>query len=340
MKYFSKKLLTQTKKPFGGFLKRFFAKSYVKWGIVSIVMIFVLSTVFVNSVISAPRTFTVGTLFTVEEGSTLDQIAQSLKNAGYIRSPFVLKVIVKGLFNKDNHAVAGDYSFDQKLSTFQIARRILAGDFRLEPIRVTVPEGLNKYEMADLLSEYLPNFDKKKFVAVATEGYLFPDTYFFTPNTTPEKIVTIMRDNFNRRIAPHLEDIAKFGRPFDEVISMASIVETEARQYDTRQTISSILWKRFDEKMPLQVDVSFKYVNGKTTFGLTKDDLTIDSPYNSYKYIGLPPTPIANPGLDSILAAISPTKTDYYFFLSDQYGKMHYAETFDEHIANKRKYLP
>ena len=100
---------------------------------------------------------------------------------------------------------------------------------------------------------------------------------------------------------------------------------------ETRQIISDILWKRIETGMPLQVDVSFKYVNGKTTAQLTHADLAIDSPYNSYRYEGLPPTPIANPGLDSILAAITPKDTKYLFFLSDAHGTMHYAATFEEH---------
>ena len=120
---------------------------------------------------------------------------------------------------------------------------------------------------------------------------------------------------------------------------MASIIEKEARTMETRQIIAGILWKRLELGMPLQVDVSFKYINGKTTKNLTLADLKIDSPYNSYLYKGLPPTPISNPGLDAIKAAISPTKTDYLYFLSDRKGLMHYAKTYQQHLQNKELYL-
>lgn len=290
-------------------------------------------------VLSAPPTFKVGTIFTIQEGMTLSQIAVSLKSNGYIRSESSFRFIVKNLFLDGRGAVAGDYSFEKNLNAFSLAKRIISGEFDLEPVVVTVPEGLNKFETADLLAKQLAGFDKEKFVAIAPEGYLFPDTYFFTPNVTPQKVVKMMGDNFDRRIESVRDDIAKFGKTLDEVIIMASIVETEARRHETRRTIAGILWKRFDEGMPLQVDVSFKYVNGKNTFDLTTDDLNIDSPYNSYKYAGLPPTAIANPGLDSILATITPMKTEYFYFLSDENGIMHYAMTFDEHKKNKRLYI-
>ncbi len=320
--------------------KVFWSHPVTKMVTASAVVLVILLGAFTHRAISAPGTFTVGTLFSIEEGMTLDDIADELESEGYIRSSFLMKVIVKTVFRNGSGAVAGDYSFDKRLSTFGIARRILAGDFRLDPVRVTIPEGLNKYETADLLELYVDNFDTETFLSLATEGYLFPDTYFFPPHVTAERIVDVMRSNFDRRIATHKEEIEAFGKPLDEVITMASIIETEARKFETRKTISSILWRRFHEGMPLQVDVSFKYVNGKTTFDLTMADLGIDSPYNTYKYSGLPPTPIANPGLDSILAAATPTSTEYYFFLSDMDGEMHYARTFDEHLANKDKYLP
>ena len=107
----------------------------------------------------------------------------------------------------------------------------------------------------------------------------------------------------------------------------------------TRRMISGILWKRLDEGMPLQIDCTFQYVNGKNTFQLSLDDLKIDSPYNTYKYRGLTPTPISNPGLDSLRAAVTPIESKYYYFLSDKEGVMHYGITHDQHVANKNKYL-
>jgi UPF0755 protein len=131
----------------------------------------------------------------------------------------------------------------------------------------------------------------------------------------------------------------RFGKPEGDIIKMASIVEEEGRTMETREIIAGILWKRISIKMPLQVDSSFKYINGKTTATLTTEDLKIDSPYNSYTNRGLPPTPISNPGLAAIRATINPIKTPYLYFLSDKNGNMHYAITFEEHVENKLKYL-
>jgi UPF0755 protein len=268
--------------------------------IVFIFVVFVVSSVLYVFTVSAPASFTEGKIFSVKEGETLGEISGELLARGYIRSGFVFKVIVRGFFLEGTGAIAGDYFFEKPINSVSLAKRIVSGDFRVVPVKVTIPEGLNKFEIADIFSKRLENFDSKKFVAMAREGYLFPDTYFFSPNATPEKIIEIMQENFETQIEPYgvqIETAEKNGRNLSDLIKMASIVETEARQTETRQMIAGILWKRIDEKMPLQVDVSFKYINGKGTNELTGDDLEIDSPYNSYKYLGLPPTPIANPGL-------------------------------------------
>ena len=288
---------------------------------------------------SAPKTFKTGTMISVEDGMTLDQISSELKEDGYIRSKLLLKFAAKFIFLKEKGAVAGEYVFDTRLTTLGVTRRILTGDFNLNPIKVTIPEGLNKFDIAKLLVDRIPNFDSEKFLSITHEGYLFPDTYFFLPNVTPEKVMDIMEENFTTRVEPLMDDIENSGRTLQEIVTMASIVELEARVFETRQIVADILWRRFDTHMPLQVDVSFKYINGKTTKDITVDDLEIDSPYNSYKYKGLPPTAISNPGLDSIRATLNPTKTDYLFFLTDKEGIMHYTKTFEEHMANIKKYL-
>ena len=175
--------------------------------------------------------------------------------------------------------------------------------------------------------------------AKSLEGYLFPDTYIFQTNTGVYTVIEAMQANYNRKIATVEDKIKASGKTESDIIKMASIVEEEGRTTETRQIVAGILWKRLALSMPLQVDSSFKYINGKTTATLTTADLKIDSPYNTYLYKGLPPTPICNPGLDSIIAVLSPIKTDYLYFLTDKDGVMHYAKTFDEHVANKQKYL-
>ena len=120
---------------------------------------------------------------------------------------------------------------------------------------------------------------------------------------------------------------------------MASIVEREATSSIDRRMIAGILWKRIATNMPLQVDPPFYYILGKDSASLTLSDLAVDSPYNLYKHTGLPPTPIDNPGLDSIVDTINPTASNYLFYLSDKNGRMHYAATLDGHTANANKYI-
>jgi len=236
---------------------------------------------------------------------------------------------------------AGDYYFAKQKGLGAVARMLIAGDFGLEPLRVTIPEGASVRDIAEILGGYATSFDKEKFLLIAEEreGYLFPDTYFFLPNVDERRVVKVMSDTFLEKIQELDEEILAFGRPIDEVMTMASILEREAHTHDSRRIIAGILWKRISLGMPLQVDATFDYINGKNTFELSSEDLAIESPYNTYQSVGLPPSPIANPGLGAIEAAVTPIQTDYLYFLSDRNGTLHYSETFDEHKRKKALYI-
>ncbi|TSC60995.1 MAG: UPF0755 protein, partial [Parcubacteria group bacterium Gr01-1014_107] len=213
--------------------------------------------------------------------------------------------------------------------------------FDLSPRKITIQEGLNVFEIAELLQNHLPKFDKQKFLNLAEdkEGYLFPDTYFFAPNVKAETVIETMENNFKKKISELRLILEDSGRTTEEIVSMASILETEAKTEESRRIISGILWKRLEMEIPLQVDVTFKYINGKNTYQLTREDLKIDSPYNTYIYKGLPPGPISNPGLNALLAALEPKETEYLYFMSDKKGNFYYAVTFEEHVRNKSRYL-
>jgi UPF0755 protein len=216
-----------------------------------------------------------------------------------------------------------------------------SGDYRLKQIKVTFPEGVDVSEMSKIISIKLPKISLAEFVekGKTLEGYLFPDTYLFEINVTTDTVIKVMQDNFKTRISTLNDKVLSFGKPLSDIIKMASIVEEEARTMESRQIVAGILWKRLSLEMPLQVDASFKYINGKNTSNLTLEDLKIDSAYNSYLYKGLPPTPICNPGLSSITATLTPIKTNYLYFLTDRRGEMHYAKTYSEHLQNKELYL-
>jgi UPF0755 protein len=152
-------------------------------------------------------------------------------------------------------------------------------------------------------------------------------------------IVETMTDNFARSVDIYADDIATSTRKFADIVTMASIVEREATSMNDRQIIAGILWKRIDMKYPLQVDPPFYYTLGKDSREITLKDLAADSPYNLYRHTGLSPTPISNPGLDSIYATLHPVKSPYMFYLSDRSGVMHYGKTYDDHLVNKEKYI-
>ncbi len=308
----------------------------------SIFMVGVISVVcavlWYSFFIQPPKDFPKHSLFDIPEGSTLNQVSQKLHNQGYILSPFWFKVTVS-LTSGSSSVQAGDYFFAKEKNLIAIAKRVTSGDYGLEPERVTIHEGLSSFKVAELFASRFPKFDPEYFVNNAPEGYLFPDTYFFLPTIKATDVIQTMRQNFDRQIISVKEDLEKFGKPLEDIIKMASILEGEARKFETRQTVAGILWRRIDLGMPLQVDASFVYINGKNSFTLTTEDLREDSPYNSYTRLGLPPTPISNPGLESIQAAIAPIETKYLYFLTDKTGVMRYGITYDDHLKNRRLYL-
>ncbi len=290
-----------------------------------------------------PQNFPTGSIYNLRSGQTYTKVATDLTDKQAIKSVFWFKTFVYIFSLGERKTIAGDYSLYERQNVLTLAWRLSKGDMDTKPLKVTIPEGLNSYEIADIYYKYLPFFSKETFLSEVQdknlEGYLFPDTYFLMPSTDEDSIIKIMTDNFSNKISALNTDIAKSGHSQSDVIKMASILEEEATTEEDRRIVAGILWKRIALGMALQVDSSFKYINGKTTSDLTTADLQINSPYNSYTHQGLPPTPISNPGIETIEDAINPTKTPYLYFLSGDDGKMHYAATLEEHNANKAKYL-
>jgi len=282
-------------------------------------------------------------LVSVERGESLKQISQVFEEQGVVRSAFWLKTFII-ILGGEKRVVAGDYYFPEPLNVFSIARILHRGEFGLIPLKITIQEGFSSREIASLLGQNLPSFEPEDFIKEVNEknleGYLFPDTYFFMPNTKASGAILIMRENFSRQIDDYEEDILKSEKTLNDIMIMASIIEKESNgNIKSKRIVSGILWKRLKLKMLLQVDAPFRYYNGKHSYTLTKEDLKEDHPYNTYVNKGLPPTPISNPGIDSIRAAIAPTNTEYLFFMSDKAGNMYYAKNFDGHQANREKYL-
>ena len=288
----------------------------------------------------APFGFPDKTVVRIPSGSSLVTASKILEEAKIIRSPLLFRMVVRVI--EGQHGVkAGDYLFDSKQNLIGVGKRLVSGERGFASFEIVVPEGTSAFEISQILEQKIVGFDGKAFYKIAKvrEGYLFPDTYQFSFDSSPEDVLKVFLENFDKKVGPFKAEIELTKRSLVDVIKMASIVEEEGRKTETRKMIAGILWRRIDIGMPLQVDASFLYINGKNTYELTTDDLQKDSPYNTYTRVGLPPTAISNPGLDSILATINPTKSPYLFYLTDHDGVMRYAKTHDEHVLNKERYL-
>jgi UPF0755 protein len=306
----------------------------------------------------------------VERGETISGLAADLKMRGLVRSAAVFQLAFISFYGGDA-LKAGDYYLEQTPDMWNLAHRLAYGVYGRSEVRVTIPEGWTTRDIAwhfenlgafraeefwsvvgrpavdyRKMRESAPNFDdvaeivRAKPDYLGMEGYLFPDTYFFYVPLSPRAIAEAMLKNMDQKFSVELRAKATARKlSTHDVLTMASILEEEAATPEDRRIISGILWKRIKIGMALQVDASLIYIIGKPGYKLTENDLNMDSPYNTYKHAGLPPGPIASPGLDAIISAIEPQASPYLYYLSDKSGVMHYAKTFEEHKANKQKYL-
>ena len=264
----------------------------------------------------SPFSFPSGSIVTVPEGIGLYTLAERLKQDRVVRSPFWFRVVAIVL-GGERDMKAGQYLMSRPQNVFIIAWRVSRGDYDIETVKLTIPEGFTVEKISTLFDRRFTFFNHTDFLARAPEGYLFPDTYFIPVTATASSTIKLLSDNFTHRISPIIPDIESSGRTLEEIITMASLLEAEAKTREDREMASDILWKRLKLGMPLQ----------------------IDSEMGTYEFIGLPENPINNPGIVSIEAAIHPTSTPYLYFLTGKDRKMHYAKTFNEHKENIIKYL-
>jgi len=290
-------------------------------------------------------------IFVIHPGESLSLTSQRLENAGLIKSDLAFKILVliKGL---SGQIQAGDFRIKPAWTTEEIAYLLTHGSLDLW---LTFPEGWRREEFGRRLASNLDDFNYSQFLELTQnkEGYLFPDTYLIPKDASPSAVVFILTNNFERKYSLEMKRAAQTkSLTQDQVVILASIVERECRTEKDRPLVAGILIKRWQEDWPLQADATVQYAlaNQKKDSAdwqefewwpqrITKNDLQIDSPYNTYKYKGLPPTPISNPGLDSLQAVINSQSSDYWFYLSDSQGEIHYAQTAKEHNQNIEKYL-
>lgn len=292
-----------------------------------------------GAIFDAPKNFPLGETVTIPVGVTTEEIANILHDANVIESKKLYLGFTRAFFNADK-VKAGDYFFSNSVGPLIVAYRVATGVHGVEPVTITLSEGLTIREMAELIEEKFPHISAEEFKnkADGLEGYLFPNTYNFVPNVSAQTIINTMYGEFEKQISVLRKEI-DFDKPLSDIVVMASILEREARQFETKQKVSGILWDRIDIGMALQVDAVFGYIFERETFHPSLEDLEIDSPYNTYKNRGLPPGPISNPGIESLRAAVDPIKTEYLFYLTGNDGQMYYARTFDGHRRNRALYL-
>ena len=296
------------------------------------------------------------TVFIVTRGSSTNQIGEKLYDKGLIRNPFVFRVYVQFLASQNNMNF-GEFILSPSMNISEIVDTLQGKPVE---IWITIPEGLRLTQMVEVFVNNLKKSGddaevfRREFLekSQGREGLLFPDTYLFPPDASASLVVDKMSLTFELKVIRGLENEINESRyGLDEIMIMASIIEREAKTNEERPLVAGILWKRIETPgWLMQADATLQYAVANARCPqykpdcnwwpiLTKEDMGIDSYYNSYKHDGLPPAPIASPGLSSIKAALNPQLSDYWFYIHDLEGKIHFAKTLDEHNINISKYL-
>ncbi len=271
----------------------------------------------------------------VEEGTGFSALADQLEEDDLVRSAFWFKVLAY-LHGAASDLKAGSYVIETGASYANLINLLVDGTVG-DDLSVTIPEGYTEDQIAELVVERFA-ITRAEWDAVGNgmEGYLFPDTYRFFVDATAQDIVAEMRALFDQKV----EGLAPpDGYVEKDLVTIASIIEREVQVDADMALVADIIYKRLDAGMPLQMDSTVNYFTGKDTPSISFADRDIDHPYNTYLYAGLPPGPISNPGLNALKAAANPEANDYYYFLTDADGAVHYAETYEQHLANKAQYL-
>ncbi|MEN8252974.1 MAG: endolytic transglycosylase MltG [Patescibacteria group bacterium] len=308
--------------------------------------LFLIFSIFIVSLFRPVSSDTLSQRFVIPKGQAISIIGQRLQAQGLIKSSLAFRLIVRqhALANKIQ---AGSFDLSPNMSLGKIAIALTKGT---EDLWVTIPEGYRVEEIAESLDSYeeLTLFNKAEFLDLAkySEGYLFPDTYLVPRQMDAEGLFNLFTDTFDKKVNLGLEkELENSDKSLEDILVMASIVEREAGGDKDQPQVAGILWNRIDIGMALQVDATLQYSKG---YNKIQDswwvpplavDKKINSPFNTYMNLGLPPRPICNPGLSAMRAALDPTESDYLYYIHDRKGRIHFAETIDGHNANVNKYL-
>lgn len=298
---------------------------------------------------------TARTYFELKPGMSAQEVALKLEEQGLIRNATAFRYLSK-LENVDSKLAAGEYCFSPSMSPNEIIQAFLKGPAP-DVVKITIPEG---YTIEQIIAELAANNlgeEKKLYEAMESftsadydfladvgqgenrlEGFLFPDTYFFDRKEGSRSIIDRFLNRFAQEVTAEVKsELSKREMTVYEWVTKASIVEREARKAEEREIIAGVFENRLRMDMPLQSCATVQYILGEAKPVLSTADTEIDSPYNTYQNLGLPPGPIANPGHASLEAALYPADTDYLYFSAKPDGSHAFAVTYDEHLRNVAK---
>ena len=292
--------------------------------------------------------------YSLQEGATFMRVANDLEKQNVLRYPKLLIIYAKIMHLTGNLKV-GTYQFPVGITPEQILFKLVHGD--IVTIKVTIPEGLNLFQVAEKLSQDFPRIEQKKWLELAhsqeliqflgydrniknLEGFLFPETYVFDPNLPPKQVIKALIIEFKKNVTTDMLLKAKqLGLNPMQYITLASIVEKETAVPKERERVAGVYWNRLKIKMKLQADPTVIYgIWNKYKGSLTKKDLLTPTPYNTYINFGLPPSPIASPGIASLKATLNPVSNDLYFVAKGD-GTHVFSQSLIEHNKAVKKYV-
>ncbi|MDZ7611844.1 MAG: endolytic transglycosylase MltG [Candidatus Moranbacteria bacterium] len=305
--------------------------------------------------------------FKIEKNQSAEVVGERLENLGLVQSKYHFYYYL-WRENLASKIQAGNYVLSPSMAVPEIVELFTAGKIKEEYKKLTIPEGFSNKKIIERLGEVAPplkedfsrlvnckclgeqecacdefseEFDFLKSVpaGIDMEGYLFPDTYFIYPEENASDIVEKFLSNFNKKAGESQvwEAVNSSEKTLHRIITMASIIEKEVAGYEDKRLVSGIFWKRAEDEFPLQSCATLAYALGVNKKQYSAQDIETQSPYNTYKNPGLPPGPIANPGIESIRAALNPKESDYYYFLSNpETGRTVFSKTLEQHNQNKR----
>lgn len=329
--------------------KQYFAKyMQVKWLLPSMIVILILfSFAYGLSVSQATANKDDEVIVQVESGMTGEKIGQLLYEKGLFPSITAFRIYAR-IYGLENSLQAGEYAFTKGMSISQMVSMMAQGQTATR--QLTIPEGYTVEQIAQLIEqihvgnaqvfkELAQNYVPYDYMAPAadvtykSEGFLFPSTYQVPHQMTEKQLIAMMTSQFQQRFTPAMRvRAAAEGLSVREVIILASLVEKEAQKAADRPVIAGVFMNRLQQLMPLQSCATIQYILGYPKAELSVQDTELPSVYNTYLHKGLPPGPIANPGMAAIMAVLYPTATDYLYFVADKHGAHHFSKTYEEHL--------